>query len=132
MNYHNAKKTCWNCPAFDFKGIVDFRACGQGQEVDVSDDEVFNLGECKRRPELGQIAPDFETFKTSRHKACTASSEISGVISSWCKFLLTIRALTISRAMSAMREFLIRAGTGKVITAGRSALKRGIKDILPS
>jgi UDP-sulfoquinovose synthase len=57
-------KTCWHCPAFDFKGIVDFRACGQGQEVDQSDDEVFNLGECKRRPELGQIAPDFETFET--------------------------------------------------------------------
>lgn len=64
MNCHNAKKTCWNCPAFDFKGIVDFRACGQGQEVDESDDEVFNLGECKRRPELGQITTDFETFKT--------------------------------------------------------------------
>jgi UDP-sulfoquinovose synthase len=64
MNNHNSKRTCWNCPAFDFKGIVDFRACGQGQEVDESDDEVFNLGDCKRRPELGQIAPDFETFET--------------------------------------------------------------------
>lgn len=61
---HNSKKNCWNCPAFDFKGIVDFRACGQGQNVDESDDEVFNLGECRRRPELGQIAPDFETFET--------------------------------------------------------------------
>ena len=64
MEQHNSNLTCWNCPAFDFKGIVDFRACGQGQEVDQSDDEVFNLGECKRTPELGQIAPDFETFET--------------------------------------------------------------------
>ncbi|MCP4157709.1 MAG: NAD-dependent epimerase/dehydratase family protein, partial [bacterium] len=64
MNCFNAKKTCWNCPAFDFKGIVDFRACGQGQEMDDADSEVFNVGDCKRRPELGQIAPDFETFET--------------------------------------------------------------------
>jgi UDP-sulfoquinovose synthase len=61
---HNSRKTCWNCPAFDFKGIVDFRACGQGIEADDSDAEVFNLGECKRRPDVGQIAPDFETFET--------------------------------------------------------------------
>ncbi len=64
MKCHNMNKTCWNCPAFDFKGIVDFRACGQGMEAEESDDEVFNLGECKRRPELGQIAPDFETFES--------------------------------------------------------------------
>lgn len=60
----NKDKTCWNCPSFDFKGIVDFRACGQGQELDVNDDEVMNLGECRRRPEVGQIAPDFETFES--------------------------------------------------------------------
>lgn len=64
MKEHNRKNTCWNCPAFDFKGIVDFRACGQGQGSDESDEEVFNLGECKRRPELGQIEPDFETFES--------------------------------------------------------------------
>jgi len=64
MKLHNAKNTCWNCPAFDFKGIVDFRACGQGQDVDENDDEVINLGECRRRPDLGQIAPDFETFES--------------------------------------------------------------------
>lgn len=63
-NLHNKNKNCWNCPAFDFKGIVDFRACGQGQTAEEGDDEVFNLGECKRRPEAGQIAPDFETFET--------------------------------------------------------------------
>lgn len=61
---HNSRSTCWNCPAFDFKGIVDFRACGQAQEADDSDNEVFNLGECRRRPKLGQIAPDFETFES--------------------------------------------------------------------
>lgn len=64
MPPHNASKTCWNCPAFDFEGIVDFRACGQSPGIDGSDDEVFNLGECRRRPELGQISPDFETFAT--------------------------------------------------------------------
>jgi UDP-sulfoquinovose synthase len=61
---HNKGKTCWNCPAFDFKGIVDFRACGQAQQMDTADEEVFNLGECKRRPDLGQIEPGFETFET--------------------------------------------------------------------
>ncbi|MCP4221057.1 MAG: NAD-dependent epimerase/dehydratase family protein [bacterium] len=64
MKKHNRKITCWNCPAFDFQGMVDFRACGQGQSPDEGDEEVFNLGECKRRPEVGQIAPDFETFET--------------------------------------------------------------------
>lgn len=64
---HNAKKSCWNCPVFDFKGIVDFRACGQSGQMksgDAGDEEVFNLGECKRRPDVGQIEPDFETFET--------------------------------------------------------------------
>ncbi len=61
---HNSRYTCWNCPAFDFKGIVDFRACGQGQDPNEMEDEVFNLGECRRRPDIGQIAPDFESFET--------------------------------------------------------------------
>ncbi len=61
---HNKNSTCWNCPAFDFKGIVDFRACGQGQDVDEQDSEVMNLGECKRRPDIGQIEPDYETFES--------------------------------------------------------------------
>jgi len=61
---HNKNKTCWFCPAFNFKGLVDFRACGQGTDANESDKEVFNLGECHRRPEVGQIGPDFETFET--------------------------------------------------------------------
>jgi len=64
MKCHNANNTCWNCPAFDFKGIVDFRACGQGQTVDEQDDDVINLGECRRRSDIGQIEPDYETFET--------------------------------------------------------------------
>lgn len=63
-NRHNKKYTCWNCPAFDFKGIVDFRACGQGMELEQTDEEVYNLGDCKRRPGIGQITPDHETFET--------------------------------------------------------------------
>lgn len=61
---HNSDLICWNCPAFDFKGIVDFRACGQSQGVEESDGEVFNMGECKRRSDVGQINHDFETFET--------------------------------------------------------------------
>ena len=29
---HNANKSCWNCPAIDLAGKVDFRACGQTTE----------------------------------------------------------------------------------------------------
>ena len=57
---HNAQKTCWDCPAIDLAGKVDFRACGQATESfdkDVSEGEVQVMAECKRRPELGVYDP---------------------------------------------------------------------------
>jgi UDP-sulfoquinovose synthase len=60
MSEHNAKNSCWNCPMFEFKGGVDFRACGQSAgEVE----EGFNMGSCKRRPELGFFDPSSVTFE---------------------------------------------------------------------
>lgn len=63
---HNAKKTCWNCPAAKFKGNVDFRSCGQTKEEikkRIKDDPNFEvLIECKRRPELGHFEPSI-TFE---------------------------------------------------------------------
>ncbi|MBE0534388.1 MAG: NAD-dependent epimerase/dehydratase family protein [Phycisphaerae bacterium] len=63
---HNAKCTCWNCPAIDLAGKVDFRACGQStkQFVKAADDteETRIMGECKRRPELGLFDPMDMTF----------------------------------------------------------------------
>jgi|GEM_PF-50277 len=58
---HNADKTCWNCPAADFKGNVDFRSCGQSKEelrkaVEENPDYEVVI-ECKRRPELAQFEP---------------------------------------------------------------------------
>jgi len=32
MDAHNAQRTCWNCPAADIVGKVDFTACGQARE----------------------------------------------------------------------------------------------------
>lgn len=61
MDLKNAKKTCWNCPAADFRGKVDFRACGQSKEEfkkRVEEDPNFQVViECKRRPELGLFQP---------------------------------------------------------------------------
>jgi len=58
---HNAECTCWNCPAIDLTGKVDFRACGQSREVfgqGLSEDsEAHIVAECKRRPELGLYWP---------------------------------------------------------------------------
>jgi UDP-sulfoquinovose synthase len=64
---HNAKCTCWNCPAIDLRGKVDFRACGQSpkdfeKRVDASA-ETHVLAECKRRPELGLFDPSAITFE---------------------------------------------------------------------
>jgi UDP-sulfoquinovose synthase len=62
---HNAERTCWNCPAIDLTGKVDFRACGQSREVfnqgDGSDGQI--VAECKRRPELGLYDPMSVTFE---------------------------------------------------------------------
>lgn len=64
---HNADKTCWNCPAIDLAGKVDFRACGQSveafQRTLPDDSDVAVMAECKRRPELGLFDPMSITFE---------------------------------------------------------------------
>lgn len=64
---HNTKCTCWNCPAINLAGKVDFRACGQSadnfdKKVDNSQ-ETYIMAECKRRPELGLYDPTAITFQ---------------------------------------------------------------------
>ena len=67
MKLHNANLTCWNCPAIDLMGKVDFRACGQSAEKfekSVSEDsDVHIMAECKRRPDLGLFDPMTIPFK---------------------------------------------------------------------
>jgi len=64
---HNAACTCWNCPAIDLTGKVDFRACGQSKEVfaqgQEGQGEGYIVAECKRRPELGLYDPMSVTFE---------------------------------------------------------------------
>ena len=64
---HNAQCTCWNCPAINLAGKVDFRACGQAApefEKKISDDsESCIMAECKRRPEIGMFDPVGITFE---------------------------------------------------------------------
>ena len=64
---HNAKCTCWNCPAINLAGKVDFRACGQSiKQFDKTADateETHIMAECKRRPELGLFNPMDITFE---------------------------------------------------------------------
>ncbi len=64
---HNLNCTCWNCPAIDLAGKVDFRACGQSVEkfekkLDESGSSQV-MAECKRRPELGLFDPMAITFE---------------------------------------------------------------------
>ena len=64
---HNKESTCWNCPAIDLAGKVDFRACGQSVEefrkkLDLEDSFQI-MAECKRRPELGLYDPMSITFE---------------------------------------------------------------------
>ena len=59
---HNAHKTCWNCPAADILGNVDFTACGQSREKFEEEHEGEILIECRRRPELGMFEPSI-TFE---------------------------------------------------------------------
>jgi UDP-sulfoquinovose synthase len=64
---HNAKCTCWNCPAINLAGKVDFRACGQSvdqfeKKLD-STQETYVMAECNRRPELGLFDPMGITFE---------------------------------------------------------------------
>ncbi len=57
---HNAKKTCWNCPAVKFKGHVDFRACGQEAFRKAASGQL--VVECKRREEIGYFDPMSITY----------------------------------------------------------------------
>lgn len=63
---HNATCTCWNCPAIDLVGKVDFRACGQSvrqfEKKADSSQETYIMAECRRRPELGLFDPMGITF----------------------------------------------------------------------
>ena len=60
---HNAEKTCWNCPAAELKGNIDFRACGQTmQRLKLMAEDTEILIRCRRRPELGFFEPSI-TFK---------------------------------------------------------------------
>ncbi|MGD9015729.1 MAG: NAD-dependent epimerase/dehydratase family protein [Candidatus Omnitrophota bacterium] len=64
---HNTKSTCWNCPAIDLAGKVDFRACGQStkqfdKQIDTKS-ETHIMAECKRRPDLGLFDPMGITFE---------------------------------------------------------------------
>ncbi|MFH1505714.1 MAG: NAD-dependent epimerase/dehydratase family protein [archaeon] len=55
----NCDSTCWNCPAANLKGHVDFRACGQSKEkIQKKIEEAGRvLIECQRRPDLGLFEP---------------------------------------------------------------------------
>ncbi|MBT6626004.1 MAG: hypothetical protein HOB49_03300, partial [Gemmatimonadetes bacterium] len=57
---HNAGKTCWNCPAVEFKGHVDFRACGQAAFSRAAEGQL--VVECKRREEIGYFDPMSITY----------------------------------------------------------------------
>ena len=63
----NKDSTCWNCPAIDLAGKVDFRACGQSVEDFRKrmglEDSFQIMAECKRRPELGLYDPMSITFE---------------------------------------------------------------------
>jgi len=64
--FHNKECTCWNCPAINLAGKVDFRACGQSPkkfEGGLSRGETHLMAECKRRPELGLFDPMSMTFE---------------------------------------------------------------------
>lgn len=66
MKLHNAEKTCWNCPCIDFKGNVDFRACGQSMKefLGISgDSDMQAMVGCKRRSEIGMFDPFSVTFE---------------------------------------------------------------------
>lgn len=63
MEAHNSTKICWNCPAAEFKGNVDFRACGQSkEEIRAKQKNGQIMIECERRPELGHFEPSI-TFE---------------------------------------------------------------------
>ncbi|MFM7168299.1 MAG: NAD-dependent epimerase/dehydratase family protein [Planctomycetaceae bacterium] len=59
---HNAGQTCWSCPAVEFKGHVDFRACGQAAFRRAAEGQL--VVECRRRPEIGYFDPLSITFES--------------------------------------------------------------------
>ncbi|MCA9057086.1 MAG: NAD-dependent epimerase/dehydratase family protein, partial [Planctomycetaceae bacterium] len=59
---HNGGHTCWSCPAVEFKGHVDFRACGQAAFRKAAQGQL--VVECKRRPEIGYFDPMSITYET--------------------------------------------------------------------
>jgi UDP-sulfoquinovose synthase len=59
---HNANHTCWSCPAVEFKGHVDFRACGQAAFRKAAQGQL--VVECKRRPEIGYFDPMSITYES--------------------------------------------------------------------
>jgi len=64
---HNANSTCWNCPAINLAGKVDFRACGQSvkhfEKKPDSTEETYIMAECKRNPQMGLFDPMSITFR---------------------------------------------------------------------
>lgn len=60
--HHNARKTCWNCPAVEFKGYVDFRACGQAAFRKAAMGQL--VVECRRREEIGYFDPMSISYAT--------------------------------------------------------------------
>jgi len=64
---HNKNCTCWNCPAINLAGKVDFRASGQSVEefrkkMNLEDSSQI-MAACKRRPEIGLFNPMSITFE---------------------------------------------------------------------
>lgn len=64
---HNAQCTCWNCPAINLAGKIDFRACGQSalkfEKKLGYESEAHIMAECNRRPGLGLFDPMSITFE---------------------------------------------------------------------
>jgi len=65
MECPNAKYNCWNCPALNLKGYVDFRACGQTSKLV---NEGYVMAECHRRPDLGVFEPEISFEQCSEWK----------------------------------------------------------------
>ncbi len=61
-NEQNAGCTCWSCPSVEFKGHVDFRACGQAAFSKAASGQL--VVECKRRPDIGYFDPMSITYDT--------------------------------------------------------------------
>ncbi len=58
----NSESTCWSCPAVEFKGHVDFRACGQAAFRKAASGQL--VVECKRQPEIGYFDPMSITYES--------------------------------------------------------------------